>query len=219
MMTKLEKFRSDISRWGLMRALYNRVMRLAGRLLGVHVHVVRATAIGPDPIFPSIPPNISLHLIPPDQLLKVIDNPALSLSREFVQAALDRGDLVFGAFDGPELVSYVWRTFTVAPHADRLWVKVNKPYCYAYKSLTLPEYRGQRISPAVHIFSDVEMFRRGYTYRAGFVDVSNSASLAAGKHMGTRPIGYAGYAKWFGRVIPFRTSAVRKIGFEFFEQD
>jgi len=194
-------------------------MRRLNRIFGIHVYVVRATAMGENPTYPSIPANISIREIPPRQLLKAIDDPALLMEQEFAQAAIDRGDLVFGAFDGPALVSYVWRTFTVAPHSDRLSVRVNKPYCYAYNSFTLPDYRGQRIAPAVHIFSDVQMFRRGYSHRAGFVDVANSASLSMGKHMGTRAIGYAGYAELFGRLIPFRSSAVKNIGFEFYEPD
>jgi len=215
---KLEKLRSDIKRWGLARSLFSHIMRRADRYLGIHVHVVRSTAMIENPHYPSIPSGVTLRLIPPDQLLIAISDPELLLTREFVQAALDRGDLAFGAFDGPTLVAYVWRTFTSAPHADNLWVRVNNPYCYAYNSFTLPGYRGQRISPAVHLFSDAEMFRRGFENRAGFVALSNTASLAMGKHMGTKPIGYAGYLKWFGRVFPFRTKAVRKIGFEFFER-
>ena len=171
-----------------------------------------------NPPYPSIPSGITLKLISPEQLLISISDQELLLTREFVQTAIDRGDLAFGAFDGPALVSYVWRTFTSAPHADNLWVRVNRPYCYAYNSFTLPRYRGQRIGPATHIFSDVEMFKLGFANRAGFVALGNTASLAMGKHMGTKPIGYAGYLKWFGRVFPFRTRAVRKIGFEFFER-
>jgi hypothetical protein len=194
-------------------------MRRAERYLGIHIHVVRSTAMIENPRYPSIPPDITLRLIPPNELMTHISNPALLLSREFVQSAIDRGDLAFGAFDGPTLVSYVWRTFTSAPHTRNLWVRVTQPHCYAYNSFTLPEFRGQRIAPAIHIFSDVEMFRRGFTNRAGFVAIANSASLAMGKHMGSRAIGYAGYLNWFGRVFPFRTKAVRDIGFEFYERD
>jgi hypothetical protein len=215
----LDKLKSDIKRWGLTRTIFSHIMRRVERYLGIHIHVVRSTAMIENPQYPSIPANITLREIPPKLLLTYISNPALQLSREFVQSAIDRGDLAFGAFDGPTLVSYVWRTFTSAPHTGKLWVRVTRPYCYAYKSLTLPKYRGQRIAPAIHIFSDVEMFKRGFTHRAGFVAVANSASLAMGKHMGTRAIGYAGYLDWFGHAFTFRTKAVRNIGFEFYERD
>ncbi len=215
----LEKLSSDIQRWGLVHSLFSRIMRRISRFLGIHVHVVRTADMGDNPQDISIPSNISLRVIPPDQLLEAIADPALLLSHEFVKSAINRGDLVFGAFDGPVLVSYVWRTFNHAPHKDNIWVRVNYPYCYAYNSFTLPNFRGRRISPAVHVFSDTEMFKRGYTHRAGFIALANYASLAMGKHIGSKIIGYAGYVKWFGVIIPFRTNAVRKIGFEFFEKN
>jgi hypothetical protein len=215
----VEKFRLEVRRWGLTRTIFSHIMRRVSRYLGIHVYVVRGTEMKAEPKYPLIPSNISLRVIPADEVPEVTENPALMLGREFVQGALNRGDLLIGAFDGPRLVSYVWRTFTAAPHTDKLMVMVNKPYCYAYNSFTLPDYRGQRIAPAVHILSDVEMFKRGYSDRAGFVDIANSASLAMGKHMGTAAIGYAGYLEWFGRLIPFRTPAIKSIGFKFFERD
>jgi len=59
----------------------------------------------------------------------------------FVRAALARGDVAFGAFDGDQLIAYVWRPFGAAPDADGLWVKVDPPHHYAYKAFTLPAYR------------------------------------------------------------------------------
>ena len=214
----LEKLRSDARRWGLVRSLFNRILRRINQYLGIHIHVVRTAEMGDSSQAPSIPSNISLRLIPPDELHKVTTNPALLLSLEFVNSAIDRGELAIGAFDGPELISYVWRTLTHAPHDDDIWVRVSRPYCYAYNSFTLPNYRGQKISPAVHLLSDTEMFKRGFTHRAGFIALTNSASLAMGKHMGSRIIGYAGYAKWFGWFFPFRSKAVKNIGFEFFKR-
>ena len=100
-----------------------------------------------------------------------------------------------------------------------VWVRVPHPYNYTYNSYTRPSHRGQRISPALHLFSDAEMQERGFTHRAGFVAVHNAASLTMGKHMGSKVIGKAGYLDWFGKQVPFRTPGVKKIGFEFFEHD
>ena len=130
-----------------------------------------------------------------------------------------RGDLAFGGFDGRQLVSYIWRSAKSAPDADGIWIRIRKPYSYAYKSFTRPEYRGQRISPVVHLFSDNEVRKLGYLYRVGFVAITNYASLNMGRHMGSRKIGYAGYVARFGRLIRFRSRAVRKIGFEFFRPE
>jgi len=148
--------------------------------------------------------------------MKASDDGDLGLNRDFIKAAIARGDLAFGGFDGSRLVTYVWRSSTSAPHKDGMWVRVSRPYSYAYKSFTRPSYRGRHLAPAILLFSDAQMSQLGYTHRAGFVSLSNYSSVAAGKYMETKPIGYAGYIIWFGQHVPFATRAVKNIGFEFF---
>jgi hypothetical protein len=52
---------------------------------------------------------------------------------------------------------------------------------------------------------------------ARYNEITNYAIGAAADYLGRRRIGYAGYLKWLGRRIPFRTRSLEKIGFEFFE--
>ena len=217
--TKIANLKADASRFGWGRSLLNRCFRLTARYLGIHAHVVRITKMADDPKYPSELPGITYRAVEIDELYEASADPEMGLSQEFVEAAIERGDPAFGAFDGPLLVSFVWRSETAAPHDHGIWVRVKSPYCYAYKSFTRRSHRGQRISPGVHLCSDKGMVKRGYTYRAGFVEISNWASLAMGKRMGSRYIGYAGYALWFGKCIPFRTRVVKAIGFEFFDRN
>jgi hypothetical protein len=65
--------------------------------------------------------------------------------------------------------------------------------------------------------ADAYLLRRGYTFEVGYMEIDNFASIGVANFLGRRRIGYAGYMKWFGRSIPFRTPAVKKIGAEFFE--
>jgi hypothetical protein len=125
--------------------------------------------------------------------------------------------MAFGAFEGDRLIGYSWRTFTAAPDMDGLWVRVDRPYFCGYKAFTLCSHRGRRIHASVALFSDGYLLERGYAAEVGFVDTTNLASLAVAKFLGRQRIGYAGYLKWFGRCIPFRTPAVKKIGAELFE--
>ncbi len=213
--TKIANLKADANRWGWSRSRLSRIARVTGRFLGLHIHIVRANAMVDNPVYPSTLAGITYRMIHKNELLEASSDPQLQLSQNFLQAATKRGDIAFGAFDGSVLVSYVWRSFGAAPHKNNLWVKVDKPYCYSYKSYTRPDYRGRRISPGVHLCSDVGMLKHGFKYRAGFVEISNWASLAMSSHMGSHYVGYAGFAKWFGRYFPFRTGAVKKIGFEF----
>lgn len=215
---KIAKLQVDANRFGWGRSLLNRLFRLAARYLGVHIHVVRTREMDGDPEYPCKLEGITYRAIEIDELYAAVMDPDLALSRESVDAALARGDVIFGAFDGLRLVSYVWRAKESAPHHNNIWVRVRSPYCYAYRSYTRPSHRGHHISPGVLLCSDAGMLQRGYRYRAGYVEISNWASLAMGKYMDTRVIGRAGYLRWFGRFIPFRTRDVRAIGFEFFDR-
>ena len=105
---------------------------------------------------------------------------------------------------------------SAAPDVDGLWVKVERPCHYLYKGYTLPSHRGRRIQVAIPVFSDRHFLDLGYTAEVGIVDIANFASIHNGRRLGRQRIGYAGYFKWFGHCFPFRTPAVRKIGFEFF---
>ena len=203
-------------RYGWIRTIYKSVVLVADRYLGVHVYLVRIRQMEGETLAPCTLPDISFRKIGSDELIKLSDDSGLDLGRDFIQAAIERGDLAFGGFDGSRLVTYVWRSLTSAPHKGGVWVRVNRPYNYSYKSYTRPSCRGHHLGPAIMLFSDAHMFRQGYTHRAGFVSPSNYSNLAAGKYMKSETIGYAGYFDWFGRRLPFATNAVKKIGFEFF---
>ena len=169
------------------------------------------------PEYPPTPPEILFRLVDPDDCLRFGGEPELDLDRDFVRAAIERGDLMFGAFDGDSLVSYVWRTTTTAPHNDRLWVRADRPYCYCYKSLTLPPYRGKRISPAAHLFSDVEMASRGFSHRVGFVVRCQSLQHFNGQIHGFHPDRLRRLRRVVWADVAIQDPAGPKIGFEFYK--
>jgi hypothetical protein len=217
--TKLGRLKAHLDRWGVMRTLYNLIMIGAGRILGINVFVVRHREMEEEPDYPSTLPGLDIRVMTTQELREAAKEAELGLSSEFVEAAIDRGDLAIAAFDGDVLAAYVWRSQTSAPHTDTVWVRVKKPCSYSYNSFTRPGYRGKHISPVIHLSSDTEMIKLGYKYRAGFVAVTNFASLAAGKSMGTQVIGHIAYVEWFGRLFLFRAKAIKEIGFEFFRPE
>ena len=194
-------------------------MRIATDYLGIHVCVVRTCKALADPKLPCKLPEIEIRKIEHSELVKASEDLSIDLESDFIAEALDRGDIGFGAFDDGVLVAYTWRTRTFAPHTDKVWIKVERPYSYCYKSFTRPAYRGQRLLPSLILHSDAEMLKLGFTHRAGFVAVTNFASLEVGKHMGAEAIGHAAFVLLFGRCLSIRSKAVKKIGFEFFVRE
>lgn len=216
---KLHSLQADVRRWGWLRSLFMRVMSGLRQYAGIHICRVGVRPLARDTPRPILPSGIHLRIVRPEELLDAADDPDLHMDRDFVRAALARGDMAFGAFEGDRLVGYSWRSFTAAPHFESLWAGVGRPYFCGYKAFTRPSHRGQRIHVAVALFSDTFLLDRGYAAEVGLVDVANYASLRTADVLGRRKIGYAGYVKLFGRCIPFRTAAVRKIGLELFEHD
>lgn len=216
---KLNSLQADVRRWGWLRSLFMRVMSGLRRYAGIHICRVGVRPLVRDAPAPVLPGGIHFRILRPEELLEATTDPELRMDRDFVRAALARGDMAFGAFEGDRLVGYSWRSFTAAPHFDGLWAGIARPYFCGYKAFTRPSHRGRRIHVAVALYSDAFLLERGYTAEVGLVDIANFASLRTASVLGRRKIGYAGYVKLFGRCIPFRTSAVRKIGLELFERD
>ena len=214
---KPENLRAEIKRWGWMRILFKWLMWSIGKYAGLHIYRVNKRPLGRHLGMPDLPSGITLAIVPSGKLLDAAVDTGLDIDPNFVRAALARGDLAFGAFDGDRLIAYVWRSCTAAPHAEGLWVRVDRPCYYAYKAFTLPSYRGKRIHIAVSLLCDKYFMERGYIAEVGFSEISNYPAIAAAKFLGRRRVGFAGYVKCWGRCIPFRTPGLKKLGFEFFE--
>jgi hypothetical protein len=166
------------------------------------------------------------RLTPPDgievryptqaELLAAADRGDMMLDRERVEDALAHGDLCSAAFDGDRMVGYAWNAFRKAPHINAIWIEFQAPYRYGYKSFVLPEYRGRRISNGMAPHSDKDSINRGFTDAISFVETHNYKSIRATcRHPGREFVGVAGYLYLFGRLLPFRSPSVRKLGFRF----
>src|SRR6267143_1269010 len=214
---KLDNLRADIGRWGWTRSLLIRVMSRLQRHTGLRIYRVNVRPLVKRPHWPALPSGITLRVMEPEELSKAADDPELDLQPDFVRGALARGDMAFGAFEGDRLVGYTWRTFTSAPDRDGLWARVSHPYQYSFKAFTRPSHRRKRIHVAITFVADAYLLRRGYMFEVGYMEIDNFASIGVADFLGRRRIGYAGYVKWFGRSIPFRTPAVKKIGVELLE--
>ncbi len=162
------------------------------------------------------PEGIEVRYPTREELHAAADSGNMMLDRERVDASLDRGDLCSAAFDGGRMIGYAWNAFRTAPHIDDIWVEYQPPYRYGYKSFVLPEYRGRRISNGMAPHSDADSIRRGFTHAISFVETHNYKSIRATcRHPGRRFEGVAGYFRLFGKVIPFRSAAVKRLGFRF----
>ena len=196
--------------------LREKIIRACELYLGIHVYRVRTRPLDlPAPQRANVPEHIEIRRVQPDELQEATTDPELGISPAFLEGATRRGDRCYAAFDNGQIVSYVWRSTDVARHETDVGVSVAPPYVYGYKGLTRPTHRGLGLNVALVAFAGLDYLRAGYTHLAAFVALYNMASLANSEENGFSHIGYAGYAKWFGRIFPFRTARPRRIGFRF----
>jgi hypothetical protein len=214
---KFENLRADAIRWGWKRSLLIRVVSALRRYAGLHIYRINVRPLAAQSPEPHLPSGITVGIVSPQELFRAARDPDLDMDRDFVRDALARGDMAFGAFEDGCLVGYTWRTFTAAPDRDGLWARVSHPCQYSYKGFTRRSYRRKGIHVAITASADVHLLRRGYTFEVGNTEIDNFAAIGVADCLGRRRIGYAGYVKWFGRSVPFRTPAVKAIGAELFE--
>lgn len=146
------------------------------------------------------------------------EDPEMDLTPRQVAASYARGDLCVGVSEAGRPVGYVWFAFGSAPHAD-VWVEFNDATRYAYKAFIRASYRGRRISQELYTMAGEICPRRGRTQALVIVYTDNAVSLRASRRAGRRAVGWAGYWKCFGRIIPFRTPGAGTSGMRFSAAD
>ncbi len=160
------------------------------------------------------PPGVTAKLATFDDLLPYVDVPDWHLQRDFVKAALARGDLcVLGYLHG-ELATYGWVSYAVAPHKGTIWVKIGAGHRYNYKAFTAMAFRGRHLRGSYGLLAERDR-QEGVTHSLSFIDVNNTASIKSELRNGGRRIGYAGYVRCFGLFVPFATPKARRHGFGF----
>jgi hypothetical protein len=213
---QFENFREDVRRWGLTKSLYLRVMRRLEKYLGFRLFVIHSRPLDPNAPQDVIPDDCSARVLEEQELVQFSRNPDLGLSEDFVAKASARGDVCFGYLERGSLVSYVWVGSKPTPAEVGLWVQFGEGHSYGYKALTLPSHRGRHLQECLTHLSDRWLTSHGYRYNIDYIHTLNLPSIVADRRYGNRPIGYAGYVRWFGRTLAFRTPGVKARGFRFF---
>ncbi len=216
-MSKWSRFRTDWQRWGFWSALYMRPMaRLRPWLVIWRVHV-RSLADTPGPAEPT---DLPVRIASEEDLRQAAADPESGISEKFLSHAIPNGDICAGVFDNGRMVSYVWRTFTEAPfHRDRhcnLWIRVQAPYRYGYKALTLPQYRGRKLQDHVITLSDNLCMQRGRTLGVGAVETHNMASLRSDLRRGNNLVGYIGLLHIGARTFTFSSKGAKGVGIDLY---
>ena len=163
---------------------------------------------------PLMPEGIEVKQASKTELLRAtLEMPGV-LSSEFVESALNRGEICVAAFCNGSIVAFQWASFAETPMRDRLLVRFKSEYRYGHNGYTRLEYRGRRIAQQVMRYCDELCLKRGYTHTIVWVECANYASRMNLARLGNHCVGYFGYLQLFGRYYIFRTPGTKACGFE-----
>ena len=207
-----ESWRDQLHRYGLFETLLGKVLnRLKPTLTVMWVSSARFADRKPSESKIDSESRVlneqemrSLPVYMPDQI-----------TADFVEAAIQRGDICVGTFVDEQLIGMSWRSYTTAPHQHGLWVKFKKPYRYGYKSYVLPQFRGLRaVTPGV---SDAHCLTQGCDRTISFVERHNLPSMKNIRRRGTsRFLGHILILRLFDKTFILSTPGVKATGFAFY---
>lgn len=90
--------------------------------------------------------NLQFKEVSLEALKPFLNDPAYELSEEFLFETAKAGHRCFAAFDNDKLVSYSFFSAASTEIGNGLYLYFPIGWTYVYKVLTLPEYRGLKIS-------------------------------------------------------------------------
>ena len=184
---RVSAHRSDIIRWGWLKATYGALASRFARHLGIRLYRVYVRQL--DGTYQP-PSGITIRVLTLADLRVAEKDPTLQLNASMFVPALARGDFCVGAFVNERLVSYVWRSFSTTPAEDGFSFFVPPGYRYGYKAFTRSEHRGRRLHNVVSRFSDRMCLARGFQRGVSYVETHNFASIASARKRGNRCYGY-----------------------------
>lgn len=207
----LAKARLAIKRWGFPAFAYDCLMSVLQPWL--MLCVVQVRTLRSEAPHRQLAANRSLRRATTNELLQASADPHLDLKTEWIKRAEARGEICLAVFDDERIIAYLWRAFGPTPHGDGLWVHFDPRLSYSFKGFTRPEHRRQRLQQALSYALDDWLLGQGYSHSIRFVESHNYPSLI--NRPDQRSVGYAGYLRLLGRVIPFRSPGARRYGFAF----
>ncbi len=195
------------------------IMHVLATKLNVHVYLINSRPLDGNASLDDLPEGHEIRYLAEDDIDRLAGVEELNLPASWTEPALNRGDVCIGYFDQGALVSYFWCGFNLVPMEAGLFVRVPSNFSYAYKALTVESHRGMRLQQKLTNASDRELVQKGLTYNIEYIAFDNFAQRSASARYGNTTIGTAGYFRLGARAYPFRSSAVKAIGFEFVNPD
>jgi hypothetical protein len=184
---KLETFARKVKRHGAGATAYEAAVRALGAV--ADFKVLRGVFVThPEPAFLECP--YDARLIDGQELHEFARDPANEMSRDFLDAALARGDQCYGIVDRGRLAAYGWYAFGPTPIGiPGMLLHFRRGYVYMYKGFTAKPYRGKRLHAIGMMLALNEYRNQGFKGLVAYVESNNFDSLKSCYRMGYKTCG------------------------------
>jgi GNAT superfamily N-acetyltransferase len=163
-------------------ALAYRSIRLVAAYREINGVVLRPGDLSVDPD-PDAAQDAEARLLGPEELRRfALTEP--TLSRDFVERAVARGDRCVAIVDGVTLAAYTWCSARPTEAIDGLVLHFDPAYLYIYKAHTRPDYRGRRMNGAILAAMLRMASAAGKRGLIGYVETGNARSFRSIRRLG-----------------------------------
>lgn len=209
----LDRLRRKLDQLGPARTFHLALVRLLNRMSLFKI-LRGVLLLRVDPNFLECPARLTPGFLDEEQLRRLARDPANELDASFLNEALAKGDRCYGILRNGQLAAYGW--YSLQPtriHPPELLLEFGPGQVYAYKSLTLPEYRGRRLN-AVGTNRALQCYQRlGRQGLVCYVDSHNMDSLKACRRLGFRRFGSIWLLRLAGRYAVFNSPGCARFDF------
>jgi hypothetical protein len=141
----------------------------------------------------------------------------LQMDVAFVDGALRKGDVCYGAVEDDRIISYGW--YSIQPTAvtvleGDMVLHFDSAYAYMYRGYTLPEHRGRRLHGIGMARALEAIVQGGARGLVSIVDARNFASLSSCYRLGYHPFGQIFCATVGGHPVTYATKGCEAYRFE-----
>lgn len=183
-----------------------------GRVLhACGVEVFRLLSLTPDTVRGAAAAGVAIDR---QQLLDAALHPEAGLTPAEASAALDRGEVCYGIFDGPLLASHDFCTNGPAHLTGDLDVRVAPEWAYSRWAFTADSHRGRGLHAKVKRFALDAAVAEGRQGLLSLVSMGNVPLLRAASRLGCRRVGTLVVFRRRGKQWAWLSPACRRLGLE-----
>ena len=160
--------------------------------------------------------NLTCRVLDETSLQRLVQDPDMDTSREWVEDALRRGDCCFAVLIDDRTIAYDWRALaSPTPMNDELLVHFDDTEsCYGFKMFTHPHFRGHGLQQTNFAHSDNALSAQGVRRTLGYIEFTNRGSLKVAQASGGYQVGWIAYwVSSFG-FVRIRSWGARSVGFD-----